>query len=128
MGLIPACLEFVPQTREKLGQARCLNVGKGLSVDAGGTVVPLGLTIGLQEGLGLGNVHKETPEAMRLVRLRLPVYPPPQFLQTNGRLCHLTPASRCSAEYPPVRALPSRRVLLHADHQYYNPIRLPGAC
>jgi hypothetical protein len=64
---------------------------------------------------------------MRLVGLRLSINPPPQFLQINGRFYHFTPASPWLTEYSPVRVLPSERVLLHAHHQYYDPIRHPGA-
>jgi len=35
--------------------------------------------------------------------------------------------TRYRTEYSPVRALPSRRVLLHAHQQYCDPIRHPGA-
>jgi hypothetical protein len=51
------------------------------------------------------------------IRLRLSIDPPPQVLQTNGCLCHLTPASPWRAEYSPVRALPSGRVLLRAHRR-----------
>ena len=56
------------------------------------------------KGLRLGDMHEDSPEAMRLVRLRLSIDPPPQFLQTDGCLCHLTPASPWRAEYSPVRS------------------------
>jgi hypothetical protein len=36
----------------------------------------------------------QPPEAPRRFRLRLDVYPPPQVLQTDGRLCHFVLASR----------------------------------
>jgi hypothetical protein len=59
-------------------------------------------------------------------RLRLPIYPPPQLLQTAWCFYHFTPALPCRTDCPPVRALPSPRVS-RVDHQYYDPIRLPGA-
>src|SRR5438876_732349 len=71
----------------------------------------------LPQELRLGDVHEDSPETMRLIRLRLSIDPPPQFLQTDGCLSHLTPASPWRAEYSPVRALPSGRVLLHAHPQ-----------
>ena len=81
----------------------------------------------LVEGFDLRDVHEEPPEAMRLIRLRLSIDPPPQFLQTDGRFCHFTPALPWLTDYSPVRALPSKRVLLHAHHQYCDPIRHPDA-
>src|SRR5439155_21474601 len=39
------------------------------------------------------NMHEQTPEAMRLSRLRPSTDPPSQSLQLAGCLCHLTPAS-----------------------------------
>ena len=44
-----------------------------------------------------------------------------------GAFVIFTPALPWLAEYSPVRVLPSGRVLLHAHHQYYDPIRHPGA-
>src|SRR5215467_12871464 len=37
-------------------------------------------------------MHVQSPEPPGWFGLRLAVYPPPQVLQTNGRLCHFTPA------------------------------------
>ena len=64
-----------------------------LAVDARGTAVSFSDTISLLKGLGLRDVHEQTPEAMRRFRLRLSIDPPSQFLQIAGRLCHLAPAS-----------------------------------
>src|SRR5450755_1695069 len=62
---------------------------------------------------------------MRLVRLRLSIDPSSQILQITGCLCHPPPGLPLTTEYPPVRAHPSGRVLLHAHHQYRDPIRHP---
>ena len=59
----------------------------------GSTAVALRYTVGLFEGLHLRDVHEQTPETMRRFRLRLSIDPPSQFLQTDGRFCHFTPAS-----------------------------------
>src|ERR1017187_1236822 len=125
-GFVPVCDEVFPHRRKKRRPPRRLDVREFLPIDPSGTAVALRDTVGLFEGLDLRDVHEEPPEAMRLVRLRLSIYPPPQFLQTDGCFCHFTPASPWLAEYSPVRALPSRRVLLHAHHQYYDPVRHPG--
>src|ERR1700676_160775 len=125
-GLIPVCNEVLPQ-RRKIRRPPCrFDVREFLAIYPSGAAVALRYTVGLFEGLNLRHVHEEPPEAMRLVRLRLSINPPPQFLQTDGRFCHFTPASPWLAEYSPVRALSSGRVLLHAHHQYYDPIRHPG--
>src|ERR1019366_5768789 len=126
-GFVPACDEVFPHRRKKRRPPRGLDVLEFLAIDPGGTTVALGYTVGLFEGLDLRDVHEKPPEAMRLIRLRLSINPPPQFLQTNGCFGHFTPASPWLAEYSPVRALPSGRVLLHAPRQYYSPIRHPGA-
>src|ERR1700681_2818051 len=126
-GLIPACDEVFPHCRKKRRSPRRLDVLEFLAIDPGGTAVALRYTVSLFEGLNFRDVHEQTPETMSLVRLRLSIDPPPQFLQTDGRFCHFTPASPWLAEYLPVRALPSGRVLLHAHRRYCDPIRHPGA-
>src|ERR1017187_1675171 len=120
-GLVPVCDEVFPYRRKKRRPPRRLDVREFLASDSSGTAVALRYTVGLFEGLDLRDVYEEPPEAMRLVRLRLSINPPPQILQTDGRFCHFTPASPWLAEHSPVRVLPSGRVLLHAHHQYYDP-------
>jgi len=88
---------YLPVMRSSRTAAR--NAGRRFDVlelqaiDPGGTAVALRYTVSLFEGLYLRDVHEEPPEAMRLVRLRLSIDPPPQFLQPDGRFCHFTPAS-----------------------------------
>src|SRR3954471_21749250 len=98
-GLIPACEEVFPYAPKEVGESVSLDIRKTLPIDARSTPVSLGDTISLLQGLDFRNVHEQTPEAMRLVRLRLSIDPPPQLLQTDGCLCHLTPASPCRTEY-----------------------------
>jgi hypothetical protein len=126
-GFIPACNEVFPHRRKKHRSSRRFDVLKLLAIDPGSTTVTLRDTVSLFEGLDLRDMHEQTPETMRLVRLRLSIDPPPQFLQIAGRFCHFTPASPCRTEYSPVRTLPSGRVLLHAHQQYCDPIRHPDA-
>src|ERR1700692_110152 len=126
-GFVPVCDEGFPHRRKKRRPPRGLDVREFLAIDPSGTAVALCYTVGLFEGLDLRHVHEEPPEAMRFVRLRLSIYPPPQFLQIDGCFCHFTPASPWLAEYSPVRALPSGRVLLHAHRRYCDPIRHPDA-
>jgi len=64
-----------------------------VGIDPGRTTIPLGYTVGLLEGLRPCHMDEDAPEAMCLFRLRLPIYPPSQLLQHNGRFCHLTLAS-----------------------------------
>ena len=59
------------------------DVLKSLAIDASGTTVPLGYTVGLFEGLLPCHMHEDAPEAMCLFRLRLPIYPSSQLLQTR---------------------------------------------
>ena len=126
-GLVPACDEVFPHRRKKRWPPCRLDVLELQAIDPGSTAVVLRYTVGLFEGLHLRDMHEEPPEAMRLIGLRLSIDPPPQFLQTDGRFCHFTPASPWLAEYSPVRALPSGRVLLHAHQRYCDPIRHPDA-
>src|SRR6266581_5997551 len=128
LGFVPACYQFFPHGCEKLGQPCSLDVLKRLAINARGSAVALGRAVSFLKGLRLGDMHEDSSEAMRLVRLRLSIDPPPQFLQTDGCLCHLTPASPWRAEYSPVRALASGHVLLRAHRQYCDPIRHPAAC
>ena len=72
-----------------------------------GSTVSFGNPVRFLEGLPLRHLHEEPPEAMRFLRLRLPINASPQFLQieppilqlkpqlrwVNRRLCHLAPAS-----------------------------------
>src|SRR5215470_8492820 len=93
LGFVLACYQFFPHGCEKLGETRLFDVLKRLAINAWDSPIPPGCTVGFFKGLRLCDVHKEPPETMRLVRLRLSINPSPQFLQTNGCLCHLTPAS-----------------------------------
>ncbi len=78
---------------QKSGAPGFLDVRKCLAINTGCASVPFGYAVSLFEGLHLRGMHEQTPEAMRLVRLRLPIYPPPQILQIDRCLCHFTPAS-----------------------------------
>ena len=94
------------------------------------------LRVTLQPAVGL-----RAGAVARWTRLRLHIDPSPQFLQVNGCLCHLTPASRlvegflCSrapslhGRYPASRLLqtlppPSRLRLISRALRLYN---LPGS-
>ena len=63
-------------------------------VDTRSPVVLLGQRVGFVERLQLADVDVQAPETPGRFGLRLDVYPPPQVLQIDGRLCHLAPASR----------------------------------
>ena len=125
---IPACEEIFSYLRQKCGQACRLNIVKALAIDAGGTPISLGDTIGLQERLRLTNMHEDSSEAMRLIRLRLSIYSPSSSCRLIAAFI-ISPLPHFElTDYPPGRALPYWRVLLHADPQYYDSIRHPGAC
>ena len=51
--------------------------------------VLLGHQVRLLQRLHLAHVNVQPPETPRRFSLRLDVYPPPQVLQTTGRLCHV---------------------------------------
>src|SRR5690625_394555 len=65
---------------------------------------------------------------MRRFSLRLLLDSLPSFLQSDGCFCHGTLASFGHTNCLQVRMLPSSRVLLHADLQYYHPFRRPDTC
>src|SRR5450432_2154408 len=115
-GLVSACDEVLPHGRKKRRPPRRLEVRELLAIDPGGTAVALRYPVSLFEGLDLRDVHEEPPEAMRLIRLRLSINPPPQFLQTDGRFGHFTPALPWLAEYSPVE-VPAALELLVAMHR-----------
>jgi hypothetical protein len=76
-GFVPACDEVFPYDLKSGGSPGLFYVCKCLAIDAGRASFSFSRAVSLFEGLDLRNMHDETPEAMRFVRLRLPIYPPP---------------------------------------------------
>src|SRR5260370_12346956 len=66
-------------------------------VNSRGSVVLFGHFVRFAQRLHLADVDVQTPETPGRFRLRLDVYPPPQVLQIDGRLCHLFLALPCVA-------------------------------
>jgi hypothetical protein len=62
--------------RQKPFDAPRLNVGKRLPIKTWRPTIAFRLVVGFCQGVALGYMAKEPPAPMRLVRLRLPVYPP----------------------------------------------------
>src|ERR1700719_2651164 len=85
--------QFLPEPLEPCLQPFGLDGLKRHSVNSRSAVVLLGQPIGFAQRLQLADMHVQSPKPPGRFSLRLAVYPPPQVLQTNGRLCHLTPAS-----------------------------------
>ncbi|MCA1853508.1 MAG: hypothetical protein LC647_14275, partial [Beggiatoa sp.] len=77
LGFIPASEKVVSYLRKERVETLRLDVLKRLTIETGSTSVPLGDAIGLLEGFHLRNMHEDAPEAMRLIRLRLSIYPSP---------------------------------------------------
>src|SRR5262249_31295584 len=73
-----------------------LDVLKRYPVNPWGTVVGLGHPIGFPEGLHFADMDIQAPEPPGRFSLRLHIYPPLQVLQTDGRCCHVAPASHSS--------------------------------
>ena len=78
------------------------------------------------EGLDLRDMYEETPKPMRLIRLRLSIYPSPQILQTDKVLLSFQPLPHF-VERNTYRSgpFPLGRVLLHVHQRWYDPIRHP---
>ena len=93
LGGIRASDQLLPDILEKSFSARGFDGLKCDAVDPRCAAVPHGQPVGLMKRFHLRDMHKDSPKPMRLVGLRLTVYPPPQILQTYGRLCHSVPAS-----------------------------------
>jgi hypothetical protein len=91
--LIPACDKVFPHRRKERRPPHRFDVLKLLAIDPGSTAVALCDAISLLKRLGVRDMHEQTPEAMRLIRLRLSIDPPPQLLQIDGRFYHFAPAS-----------------------------------
>src|SRR5258705_13368437 len=72
----------------------------------------LGQPTGFAQRLQLADMHVQSPKPPGRFSLRLAVYPPPQFLQTDGRLCHLAPASPLGRRKHRQRGPFARRTLL----------------
>ena len=90
---IGACDQFVPELRQKRLHAGRLDGLERDPVDTRRPVVLLGQRVGCAQRLQLAHVDVQAPEPPVRVSLRLDVDPPPQVLQTDGRLCHVAPAS-----------------------------------
>src|ERR1700722_7125009 len=84
--------QFLPEPLEPGLQPFGLDGLKRNSVNSRSAVVLLGQPIGFAQRLQLANMHVQSPKPPGWFGLRLAVYPPPQFLQTDGRLYHFTPA------------------------------------
>src|SRR5215470_2633526 len=85
--------QFLPEPLEPCPRPFGLDGLKRHSVNSRSTVVLLGQPKGFAQRLQLADMHIQSPESPGRFSLRLAIYPPPQLLQTDGRLCHLTPAS-----------------------------------
>src|SRR5215213_3500049 len=81
--------QFVPQRLEQRPYALRLDGLEGNPVYSRRTIVLSRHLIRCTQGLHLADVDVETPETPGRFSLRLDVYPPPQVLQIDGRLCHL---------------------------------------
>src|ERR1700731_4809094 len=85
--------QFLPEPLEPCRQPFGFEGLKRNSVNSRSAVVLLGQPIGFAQRLQLADMHVQSPKPPGRFSLRLAVYPPPQFLQTDGCLYHLTPAS-----------------------------------
>jgi hypothetical protein len=93
LGLISACYEIVPDRFQNIGHTCGFDILKTLAIDARCTPISLGYTVRFLKGLPLRHMHEESPEAMRLIRLRLSINASSQLLQIIECLYHFTPAS-----------------------------------
>src|SRR5438034_2177117 len=87
--LVSTPRQFVPQLLEQSLRALRLDGRERHPVNPRGSVVLFGHFVCFAQRLHLADVDVKTPETPGRFSLRLDVYPPPQVLQTNGRLCHL---------------------------------------
>src|SRR5262249_30000996 len=81
--------QFVPQLLKQSLRALRLNGLEGHPVYSRSPIVLFGPLLPPPPRLPLASLHVSTPETPGRFSLRLDVYPPPQVLQLNGRLCHL---------------------------------------
>src|SRR5271166_4943757 len=81
--------QFVPQLLDQSLRALRLNGLEGHPVYSRSPIVLFGHLIRCAQGLHPADVDVKPPETPGRFSLRLDVYPPPQVLQINGRLCHL---------------------------------------
>ncbi len=86
--------QFTMKAFKKGFQACCFDGVKRHTVNPRCPVIPLGHLVGFPKRFHLADVNVQSPKPPGLVGLRLQVNLPPQVLQTDGRLCHLTLASR----------------------------------
>jgi hypothetical protein len=94
LGLVYAASEIISDFRKELFESVGLDIVKALTIDSRGSAVSLGSAICFSEDFDFRDVYEKSPEAMGFLGLRLSIYPPSQFLHINGRLYHLTRASR----------------------------------
>ncbi len=85
--------QLVPDACQKRFPPRFLNGFERHAVDACGTAIPSRHLERFADGFLFAHVDVQPPETPVPVSLRLEIYPPPQVLQFNGRLCHLVLAS-----------------------------------
>src|SRR5215213_4004931 len=115
--------QFVPQRLEQRPYALRLDGLEGNPVYSRRTIVLSRHLIRCTQGLHLADVDVETRETPGRFSLRLDVYPPPQVLQIDGRLCHLVLA------FPLLETLQMAGPLRSTDitplHRYYRPSRHP---
>src|SRR5262249_3815011 len=92
----PICArdQFVPNLRKEHVHSARFDGREGHPVNTRGAIVLLGQRIGFAERVHLADVNVQAPETPGRFGLRLDVDPPPQVLQIDGCLYHLTPASR----------------------------------
>src|SRR6202030_4194134 len=86
--------QFLPEPLEPCLQPFGFEGLKRNSVNSRSAVVLWAQPIGFAQRLQLADMHIQSPKPPGRFGLRLAVYPPPQVLQTNGRLCHFAPAFR----------------------------------
>ena len=86
----------------------------------------LASVVGRAQRLQLAHVDVQAPEPPVLLSLRLDVEPPPQVLQTDGRLCHGRPCLPCCRRHCRT-AGPLRSTGITPLRRYCGPLRHPLA-
>src|SRR6202030_445246 len=115
--------QFLPEPLEPCLQPFGFEGLKRNSVNSRSAVVLWAQPIGFAQRLQLADMHVQSPKPPGRFSLRLAVYPPPQFLQTDGRLCHLTPASPLGRRKQTAGSLCSTDIAPRP--RYYGPFRRP---
>src|ERR1700687_2095822 len=93
-GLIRVLVQFVLNLFQKTPHSTLFDGIKRDSIDPRCTMVVLGHLVGFLERFHFADVNVQSPKAPSWFLLRRYVSSPPQVLQTDRGLCHLTLASR----------------------------------